>query len=55
MRLHNIIDQTQPQPRTLTGWLGGEEWLKNFVPDVVRDARAIINHPDLNPIFKSLG
>ena len=48
MRLYDIIAQTQPQARALSGGLGSEEGLENFFLDRFGHAVAIIAYPDLH-------
>lgn len=49
MRLHNIIAQTQAQPRSLSRRLCGEEWLKDFVFDGGGNAGAVVGDGDFYP------
>src|SRR4029077_20924371 len=37
----------QPEPGAFAGRLGGDKRLKQFVPDLRRDAGAVVAHPDL--------
>lgn len=50
---HNVIRQTQPQPRALPRRLGGEKRLEDFVADGFRNTIAVVLDPnnDLIVIF----
>jgi hypothetical protein len=42
----DAIDQWQPQPGTLSGRLGGDEWLEEMITDAGIDASPVIDHAD---------
>ena len=42
MRFHNIVAQRQLQSRALTGWLGREKGLKDFIPPFLRYTVTIV-------------
>src|SRR5580704_4924188 len=43
----DIVGDRQAEAGALAGWLGSEEWLEQLVPDVGRNAGAVVPHADL--------
>ena len=43
---NNIVTHAQPQPGSLSGWLGGEEGLEDLIFDFGGDAGAVVFDAD---------
>ncbi len=47
---YDIVADRQAKPGAFPGWLGGEEWLEQLVPDFRGYADAVIAHVDFHRI-----
>src|SRR5205823_14162379 len=52
---HDVVADRQAKPGTLAGWLGGEERLEQLVPDLRRNAGAVVAHLDLYRLAEIAG
>src|SRR5690242_18291563 len=48
----DVIGDRQPEPRPFAGRLGRKEWLEQPIPDLGRDAGAVVAYPDLNRLAR---
>jgi hypothetical protein len=46
----DVVADRQAEAGALAGWLGGEERLEKFVPDVCRDTGAVVPDADFDRI-----
>ena len=51
----DVVADRQTEPGALAGRLGREERLEQLVPDLGRDAGAVVAHPDLDGIAEHRG
>src|SRR5215471_12565624 len=47
---HDVVADGKAEAGALAGWLGGEERLEQFVPDLGRNAGAVVTHTDLHRV-----
>src|SRR5690242_3325752 len=52
---YNLVADRQPKPGALARRLGREEGLKQFLPVFLRNADAIVAHPDLDAVAELAG
>ena len=52
---HDVVADRQAETGAFARWLGGEEWLEQFVPDVGRNADAIVTDADLHRVTQVAG
>jgi len=52
---HNVPADREAEPGAFAGWFGGKERLEQFVPDLGRDAGAVVTHPDFDRFAKVAG
>lgn len=45
----DVVAQAKAQPRALASGLGREKRLENLLSDSLRNARAVVPHPDFYP------
>src|SRR5262245_57632474 len=43
-----VVADREPEPGAFAGWLGGEERVEYFVPDLCRDAGAVVADSNLH-------
>ena len=56
MLLHDdVVTDREPKPCALSGGFRREEWIEHLLPDVGRNAGAVVADPDFNAVAKVLG
>src|ERR1700722_4283503 len=51
----DVVGDRQAEARALAGWLGGEERLEQFIPDLGRYAGAVVSYANLGRVTEIAG